>query len=168
MKKIKTIAIFFGLITLVTIVCIPVKAEDLAENSFKRSSFFIQKSVYTHHWKDNFYDNTNLVGLEYRSNNSLLYGISRFQNSFNQKSWYIYAVKIYILREIYNIKIQSKVTAGIIHGYNDENGKYNALITKFKTFPILIPSLGLVYKKFEIDIVPLAHEGYMITTGIKF
>ena len=168
-KQYRTFFVLFVVFTLLFVAHTSVGAVNLLESKRQvNGSFLFQKGVFTHHWNDKFNDDTDLYSLEYYSYNNWLYGVAKFQNSFYQPSWYVYTGKDYSLKEISKLQIRGKVTAGIMHGYDDENGKYDAVITKFKTFPIIIPSLKIVYRRFELDVVALAHEGFMITTGIRF
>ncbi|WP_018248399.1 hypothetical protein [Orenia marismortui] len=132
--------------------------------------FYLQTDIITQHWGSNdFYNNDpNLVSLEYHLSNSKFYGFASFENSFYQPSWYIYTGKTYQLYKKGDLKIRWKITAGIAHGYDDEDGKYNGFINKLKTFPAIMPTIGFEYKHFGIDLIPLSIEGFMFTSGIRF
>ncbi|MFO7819144.1 MAG: hypothetical protein R6V17_02800 [Halanaerobacter sp.] len=61
-----------------------------------------------------------------------------------------------------------KVTYSIVHGYDDENGKYSGIINQLGTFPTILPTIGFNYKHLVVELVPLANEGFMITSGVRF
>ena len=134
--------------------------------------FFLQRSVFSRHWKDNYrYNNKQeLLGLEYQLTDSKLIGLTKFKNSFNQSCWYSYIGRSYLLWDISSqTKVYGKMTVGFISGYDDENGRYNGIYNRLKTFPVIVPGFELEYKKiFIFDLVFYASSGFMITTGVKF
>ena len=132
-------------------------------------SFSFQTDMITHHWESKFYnEDPRLVVLEYHRDDSKLYGIASFENSFYQSSWYVYGGKTYPIYQKHDFRLRWKFTYGIVHGYDDENGKYGGFINQLGTFPAILPTVGFNYKYLVIELIPLANEGFMITSGLRF
>ena len=134
------------------------------------TSFSIQTSIFSRHWDNNYRYNNNhqLLGLEYQDNKIML-GMAFFYNYFNQTCYYFYMGKKYYLKYLApQIPVYSKITTGIVHGYDDEDGKYDGSLNKIKTFPAIVPGFEIEYKIFTVGLIIYASAGFMITSGIKF
>ncbi|MBM7623264.1 hypothetical protein [Sporohalobacter salinus] len=157
------------LLFIITITCSQITA---AKQTKKNNKAFLslRTSLLTHHWNNNSdYNNSQeLIGLEYHSPNSNLYGLIHFKNSYSQPCWYIYTGKSYNLKQISYFKIYWKLTYGIITGYDDEDGRYNSYLNRIGTFPVIIPSICIKYDKLSLEASLLANAGFIITTGIQF
>jgi hypothetical protein len=133
-------------------------------------NYYLQTSFYTHHYSQGGYQNNEqeLIGIERHFSDNNLDGIAYFKNTYKQKTIYIYGGTNYYLFSIGRIEITAKFTYGIIHGYDDENGKYTTWMHNMNTFPGAVFSLGLRRKPFRVDIVPFADAGIIITGGLEF
>ena len=143
---------------------------NASEVKNKENHFFLQTSFYSRHWSNNARHNNDqeLIGLEYHLTDSSLYGLALFNNSFSQPCFYIYTGKTYSWKQYHQFKLTKKITFGIIHGYDDENGKYDGFLNKVGTFPAIVPGIGIEYKGIELDIAPFASAGFIINMGVKF
>ncbi|MGM0501023.1 MAG: hypothetical protein ACQERJ_00715 [Bacillota bacterium] len=143
-------------------------ASELGKSN--KGQFYLQTSLMTAHW-DNDPDTNNiqeLIGLEYYVSNSDLYGLAYFKNSAFQPSWYFYKGKIYPWKKINDFKLYGKLTYGIITGYDDEDGRYDAAWYELGTFPALLPSAGVKYNSFSLEISLFANQGFIVHGGVKF
>jgi len=136
----------------------------------KLKNYYLQTSFYTHHYSQKDYQNNQqqLFGFERHYSDNKLNGISFFKNSYNQSTIYIYKGKSYFLAKFGNTEITAKLTYGIVHGYDDENGKYNTWMHEMKTFPAIVFGLGLRRKPYRLEIIPFADAGIIITGGLEF
>ena len=135
-----------------------------------KGNLSLQTDIITQHWESRFYnEEPNLIALEYyNKKKDKFYGISYFRNSFYQSSWYLYTGFIYPLYQKQKFSLRAKITYGIVHGYEEEDGKYTGFINRLGTFPAILPTIGINYNNFIIELIPLANEGFMFTTGIRF
>lgn len=149
-----------------------IKRSNEGKNRTKdKSFFFLQTSSMTYHWNQNPDRNNDqgLLGLEYHSSSKKrLYGVAHFQNSYFQPTWYLYTGRSYDFKEISNFKLYGKVTYGIISGYDDENGKYSAYMNRLGTFPAVLPSFGMEYKDYALEVSLFGIAGYIVNFGVKF
>ena len=165
-KKSKIILItLFILIILVSRIAVAEQLDDSQSDYFS-----LQTSLTTNHW-DNDPDTNNvqeLVGLEYHPDNNKFYGLAYFKNSAFQSSWYFYKGKIYSWKEINDFELYGKMTYGVITGYDDEGGRYEAVWYELGTFPAVLPSVGIGYKHLSLELSLFANQGFMVHGGIKF
>jgi hypothetical protein len=133
-------------------------------------NYYLQTSFHTHHYSNKNYQNNQqqLIGIERHYSNHDLDGISFFKNTYEQDTIYIYWGTNYYLFSFGKTEITAKFTYGIIHGYDDVNGKYDTWMHDMNTFPGAVFSLGLRRKPFRVDIVPFADAGIIITGGLEF
>lgn len=133
-------------------------------------NYYFQTSFYTHHYSQKDYQNNeqNLIGLEKHYTDDDLYGIAFFNNTYEQNTFYIYKGTNYSLFSIGRTEITAKFTYGIVHGYDDENGRYSTWMHQMGTFPGAVFSFGLRREPFRLDIVPFADAGILITGGVEF
>lgn len=104
-----------------------------------------------------------LVGIEIERPSRWLGGFSFFNNSFGQKSQYLYGGKSWRLSETYS-NLYFKLTGGVIHGYK---GKYEDKLQFSQNgfAPAIIPGLGYKFDRFNVQINTLGSYGMMITVG---
>ena len=74
----------------------------------------------------------------------------------------------YYLSKLGNTEITAKLTYGIVHGYDDENGKYSTWMHDMGTFPALVFAVGLRKEPYRLEIIPFADAGIIITGGLEF
>ena len=144
----------------------PVKAE---ESKFWPQSFEIQTSLYTRHFNPSAEANDNnhqdLISLSAITQDGYLYGISKFHNSFNQDTEYLYLGKEFhpLAAAPY---IHIKATLGAIHGYAGTH--QNAIpLNRMGMAPAIIPSVGIDKGYFTMDVVCF-WAGLMLTSGLRF
>jgi len=133
-------------------------------------NYYLQTSFYTHHYSNKEYQNNqqHLIGIERHYSNNQLNGIAFFKNTYDQNTIYIYSGKNYYLSKLGNTEITAKLTYGIVHGYDDENGKYSTWMHDMGTFPALVFAVGLRKKPYRLEIIPFADAGIIITGGLEF
>ncbi len=133
-------------------------------------NYYLQTSFHTHHYSNKDYQNNqqHLIGIERHYSDNDLDGIAYFKNTYEQKSIYLYWGTNYYLFSVGKTEITAKFTYGIIHGYDDENGKYNTWMHEVQTFPGAVFSFGFRREPFRLDIVPFADAGIIITGGVEF
>lgn len=157
----------FKIIVLVLIIILaPASSLQAAE----LENYFFQTSLLTFHYSNKDYQNNNqnLISFERHYSDQSLMGIAFFKNTYNQNTFYFYRGENYNLVEKGLWTLTGKLTYGIIHGYDDENGKYDTWMHKMESFPAVIFGLGLKKDSFHIDILPFANAGVIITSGIEF
>jgi hypothetical protein len=133
-------------------------------------NYYLQTSFFTHHYSEKDYQNNQqqLIGLERHYSNNDLDGIAFFENTYEQPTIYVYLGTNYSLFSLGKTEITAKFTYGIVHGYDDEDGKYDTWMHEMTTFPGLVFSFGLRRDPFRIDLIPFADAGIIITGGIEF
>ncbi len=161
MKFIILVLVLFLIINI-----IPLKKLEAAE----LENYYLQTSFYTSHYSEKNYKNNqqNLIGIERHYSDNSLNGISFFKNTYEQNTFYIYTGDNYTFFNMGNLQFTGKFTYGIVHGYDDENGKYSTWMHKVETFPALVFGFGLRYEPFRLDIIPFADAGIIVTGGIEF
>ena len=104
-----------------------------------------------------------LVGAEWQRSDRWLAGYSYFNNSFDQKSHYIYGGKWWPLGAD-NSNWYVKVTAGVILGY--EKPYENKIPFNHNgVAPGLIPGIGYKHDRFNVQMNLLGKAGLMFTVG---
>lgn len=153
------------ILILIIIIILPINLQ-----AAEIENYFIQTSLFTNHYHDGTYQNNNqnLLGMERHYKNNRIDGLAFFKNTYSQNTWYIYWGKNYLVRKFNSFSITAKFTYGIVHGYDDENGKYNTWMHDMETFPGIVFSLGLKKGPFRIDMIPFADAGIIITGGVEF
>ena len=125
----------------------------------------VQASVHTKHFKHNPEHNNNqeLFGLERHTADSYLFGAATFLHSFDQRSYYGYVGKRF---DYAGTPFYSKVTAGLLYGYK---GEYRDKIplNRFEIAPVIIPSVGVKYRRASAEIVLLGAAATMINIGFQ-
>jgi len=154
--------IFITIIIIIFIVN-PLSAAEL-------ENYYLQTSFGTHHYSQKDYQNNQqqLIGIERHYSTNELNGIAFFKNTYDQSTIYIYKGKNYYLADFGKTEITAKFTYGIVHGYDDENGKYNTWMHDMGTFPAIVFAFGLRNEPYRLDINPFADAGIIITGGLEF
>ena len=151
------------ILMIIILIAAPIKAAEL-------ENYYLQTNYYTHHYSQKDYQNNQqqLIGFERHYSNDDLNGIAFFKNTYDQSSVYIYKGRNYLLGSIAKIEITAKFTYGIVHGYDDEDGKYETWMHEMGTFPGAVFGFGLRKEPFRLDILPFADAGIIITGGVEF
>lgn len=162
--------IMIGIILLLLIISFTRNIIAKTTGNKLENSYFLQTSLLTKHW-DNDPDTNNvqqLIGLEYYPTMARVYGLSYFKNSAFQSSWYLYKGRIFPWQQINDFKLYGKLTYGVITGYDDEGGRYDAVWYDLGTFPAALPSIGLRYKFISVEVTLFANQGFIVHGGVKF
>jgi len=140
------------------------------ESSREKSSYMLQTSIYTLHYDPQDYQNNNqrLIGLEYHYPNSNLYGVSYFKNSYEQPTWYFYFGRYFEIHRFSGFRLTSKLTFGIVDGYDNHDGRYNTWMHQMETFPGIVASIGIKKNSYRLDIIPFADAGITVLLGLEF
>ncbi|MFW5736743.1 MAG: hypothetical protein ACOCXB_05265 [Halanaerobium sp.] len=148
------------------LIIFPVTAIEAAE----LENYYLQTSFHTHHYSNKDYQNNQqqLIGFERHYSNNDLDGLAFFNNTYEQDTIYLYWGTNYNLFSIGRTEITAKFTYGIVHGYDDENGKYDTWMHEMETFPGVVFSFGLRRRPFRLEIVPFADAGIIVTGGVEF
>lgn len=144
-------------------------ASSLAYELFKpvpaKPFWYVQGSVYTKHFKPKSEHNNHqeLFGLEHHTENSYLFGGATFKHSYGKRSYYGYAGKRY---DFAGTPFYAKLTGGLLYGYK---GKYRDKIpfNRFEIAPVIIPSLGVKYRRLGAEVVLLGTAASMINIGFE-
>lgn len=109
-----------------------------------------------------------LIGLEWQAPSRWVAGAAYFNNSFDQKSQYLYAGKFWTLDAISDRPFMKdfyfKLTGGVVLGYKD---RYEDKIpfNHNGIAPGIIPALGYKFGDFNIQANLLGDAGLMFTFG---
>ena len=140
-------------------------AYDLFKPVPAKPYWLVQGSVYTKHFKPKSEHNNHqeLFGLERHTENSYLFGGATFKHSYGKRSYYGYAGKRY---DFAGTPFYAKVTAGLLYGYK---GKYRNKIpfNRFEIAPVVIPSLGVKYRRLSVEVVLLGTAATMFNIGFE-
>ncbi len=104
-----------------------------------------------------------LVGVEWQKPSHWLAGYSYFNNSFDQKSQYIYAGYWWSISEK-NPNWYVKLTGGVILGYK-EPYEDKIPFNHNGVAPGIVPALGYKMKRFNAQVNLLGTSGLMVTVG---
>lgn len=153
----------FLIVLIIIFTAFPLTAAEL-------ENYFLQTSFHTYHYSEKDYQNNQqqLLGFERHYSNNQLNGISFFKNTYDQNTIYIYGGRNYSLTKLGKTEITAKFTYGIVHGYDDEDGKYDTWMHDMETFPAFVFAVGLRRKPYRLDIIPFADAGIIITAGVEF
>lgn len=104
---------------------------------------------------------------DWRDNIRWLVGGATFENSFEQQSTYLYGGGRYDYTVDDNTKAYIKLTAGLLHGYRGEY-KDKIPLNELGVAPVILPALGVQYRRVNIELVPFAAAGVMLNAGLYF
>lgn len=146
-----------------------ISGSSLLHNVFKpvpaEPFWYVQTSVYTRHFNPRSEHNNNqeLIGLERHTENSYIMGGATFLHSFNERAYYGYVGKRY---DFAGTPFYGKITGGLLYGYK---GEYRDKIpfNRFEIAPVIIPSLGVKYRRVGAEIVFLGTAATMINIGLE-
>lgn len=138
---------------------------DLVKPVAAEPYWYVQTSVYTKHFTPRSEHNNKqeLIGLERHTENSYLLGAATFLHSYNQRTYYGYVGKRF---DFTGTPFYGKVTTGLLYGYK---GQYRDKIplNHFEIAPVIIPSLGIKYRRMAAEIVVLGAAATMINIGFE-
>lgn len=102
--------------------------------------------------------------LSWRDDIRWLAGIGTFENSFGQQSTYVYGGGRYDYQLGENTLAYAKLTIGLLHGYRGEY-KDKIPFNDLGVAPIILPGLGVQYRRVNFELVPFAAAGIMLNVG---
>ena len=169
---------FSGINISVLCLCVFFPANVSAENivyyddSIKLNRIYVYTSFYTKHFshKPKHVDDQNMFGLEFRMSNKWMYGFTLFDNSFGQKSEYVYTAYRWRLSDNETFRPSNhyfKLSGGLIHGYK---GEYQDKIpfNGLGVAPAIIPTYSYQYKNYMTDVSLGGVSVVTITVGFIF
>ena len=128
--------------------------------------WYLQTSIYTTHWNHDPDHNNHqeLIGLERNRADGVVGSGATFQNSFSQRSNYVYAGKRF---DWDGTPFYAKVTGGALQGYR---GEYRDKIplNHLGVAPAIIPSVGAHYGPVGAELVVLGNAAAMVNVGVRF
>lgn len=133
-----------------------------------RDRWYFQTSVITKHFRPNpQHDNTQrLLNLEYWRADSYLAGLALFDNSFGQRSQYLYLGRVWRPFDSHP-SAYLKLTGGVLHGYKGEF-KDKIPFNRAGTAPALVPSIGYGWGRLNTELVLFGTAGMLINFGVFF
>lgn len=130
----------------------------------------VQTSLLTRHFDPQPEHNNqqNLIGLELHNPDRWLAGAAWFNNSYDQPTWYVYAGRELPLWQFsQEFHVRAKLTGGLLHGYKDEY-RDKIPLNHLEVAPVLLPSIGVRWKRVESDLIVFGTAGMMVTAGVRF
>jgi hypothetical protein len=106
-----------------------------------------------------------MLGIEAQMTNNWLFGFATFDNSFGQRSEYVYAGYNWALFGSEHWFF--KVTGGLIYGYK-EPYKDKIPLNELGIAPAALPTLGFRYKNFITEVNLAGKVALTVTAGISF
>jgi len=137
-----------------------------APEPWRTDRFFLETSVYTVHFNsDPAHDNSQRLILgEWNITEQWLVGASFFDNSFGQRSEYVYGG--FRFRPFDSLQqLYFKITAGLVHGYD---GQYQDKIpfNNYGIAPAIVPSVGYCINRYCSELVIFGTAGALLTFGV--
>jgi len=128
---------------------------------------YVYTSLYTkHHDPDpDHVNDQNMIGFEGQTRDKRVLGLAVFDNSFGQKTEYLYMGKKW--RQFSSDQWYFKLTGGLLHGY-EEPYEDKILLNGLGVAPALVPTLGYQSKSFTVELNQLGLAATMITAGFTF
>ena len=87
----------------------------------------------------------------------------RSKHSYGKRSYYGYAGKRY---DFADTPFYAKVTAGLLYGYKDEY-RDKIPFNRFEIAPVVIPSLGVKYRRLSAEVVLLGTAASLFNIGFE-
>jgi hypothetical protein len=125
---------------------------------------FSPSSVHYRSSSDYVDSSTWLVGAEYQRSDRFLAGYAYFNNSFGQKSHYLYGGRTWTLGGEDTSYWYLKLTGGVIVGYR-EPYQDKIPFNHNGVAPAIIPGLGYQFNRFNAQVNVLGTAGLMFTFG---
>ena len=137
-----------------------------APEPWRTDPFYLQTSVYTHHFDYNpEHDNHQyLIAAEWNITEQWLAGASAFENSFDQPTQYVYGG--YRFRPFESVQpLYLKLTAGLVHGYTGQH-QNSIPLNGLGTAPAIVPTMGYCLNRFCSELVLFGLAGVLVTVGV--
>ncbi len=128
---------------------------------------FAYASLYTTHYdpKPEHVNHQNMLGFELETGEKQVYGLAIFDNSFGQKSEYLYMGKKW--HNFRSERMYFKLTGGLLHGYK-EPYENKIPLNELGIAPALVLTLGYQHKGLVIEFSQLGLSAGIITVGFAF
>ena len=147
--------------------------EPLDEDTSTQSSgwsvdrWYIFTSIYTLHTdpEPEHVNNQKMLGIEAQMTNNWLFGFASFDNSFGQRSEYLYAGYKWALFRSEHWYF--KLTGGLLYGYK-EPYEDKIPLNGLGIAPIILPVLGFRYKWFATEVSFAGTAALTLSAGISF
>lgn len=152
----------------------PCPAQEQADEEFSVQSsgwsidrWYLLTSIYTKHFEPDpdHVNHQKLLGIEAHLTNNWLFGLATFDNSFGQRSEYLYAGYQWPL--FHSRHWHFKLTGGLLYGYK-EPFEDKIPLNGLGVAPAILPTLGFSYKFFIIEANLLGNAAVTVTAGITF
>jgi hypothetical protein len=129
--------------------------------------WYIYTSVYTKHFDPDpeHINNQKAIGVEVQMTNNWVFGLASFDNSFGQRSEYLYAGYKWAL--FHSDYWYFKFTGGLLHGYK-EPYEDKIPLNGLGVAPAILPTLGFRYKFFVTEVSLAGIAAINVTAGISF
>ena len=129
--------------------------------------WYIFTSLYTKHFEPdpNHVNHQKLLGIEAQMKNNWMFGFATFDNSFGQRSEYLYAGYLWPL--FHSRHWYFKLTGGLLYGYK-EPYEEKIPLNELGVAPAILPTLGFRYKFFVTEVNLLGNAGLTVTAGFTF
>ncbi len=163
-----------GLAVTLTLLATPCLAQEPTDkesstpsSAWKVDRWYIYTSLYTRHFdpQPEHVNKQKMLGIEAQMTNNWVFGLSSFDNSFGQRSEYLYAGYRWAL--FHSPYWYFKLTGGLLYGYKDEY-KDKIPYNNLGIAPAAIPTLGFHYKSFVMELNLAGNAAINVTAGISF
>jgi len=129
--------------------------------------WYIYTSLYTHHWNPSPEHNNHqkMLGLELHMKNRWLFGLTSFDNSYDQRSEYLYAGYPWSL--FGSSHWYFKLTGGLMYGYKEpyeDKIPFNGL----GVAPVIMPTFGFRWRSLVTELNIGGTAVINVTAGIAF
>lgn len=96
-----------------------------------------------------------------------LAGGAVFNNSFSQRSAYLYGGGRYDFWQRDQTRAYAKVTLGLLHGYRGEF-RDKIPLNHLGVAPAILPAIGLQHGRLNLEMIPFGAAGVMLNFGFYF
>ncbi len=149
---------------------VPSEASDAATETmaepWRTDRFYLETSLYTHHFHSDpaHVNKQKLILGEWNITEQWLLGASVFDNSFGQRSEYVYGG--WRFRPLERAQpFYLKISAGLVHGYKDPY-RDKIPLNHSGVAPVIVPSLGYCFNRICSEVVVFGGAGLLWTLGV--
>ena len=162
-----------GLAIILILLASPCLAQEQADEELSVQAsgwsidrWYIFTSVYTKHFEPDpdHVNHQKLLGIEAQMKNNWAFGFASFDNSFGQRSEYLYAG--YIWPFFGSQHWYLKVTGGLLYGYK-EPYEDKIPLNGLGVAPAILPTLGFRHKFFVAEVSLAGIAAVHVTEGIS-
>lgn len=142
-------------------------ASEGSRGGWKLDQWYVFTSLYTHHfhYDPDHVDKQKMLGLELQMENHWVFGLASFDNSFGQRSEYLYGgYKWALFQSDY---WYFKLTGGLLYGYK-EPYEDKIPLNNLGIAPAAVPTLGFQWKHAVVEINAGGLSVINVTAGFAF